>query len=111
MADQIGDLLIRYITALSGAAGWGILTAGLAMLPVALIWMWVNLAVIVRRLHDIDQSAWFLFLLIPLFGLIPLSYMYYTAFLNLFIDAIPIIVSLCVGLKHGSPLPNRYGSP
>ena len=87
------------------------------MMPVALTWMWVSLAVIVRRLHDLDHGARPPFLFIPLFGLISWSYTAwsytpYTTFLILFTDHHhPFIISLSVGLKPGNPLINRYGQP
>ena len=68
------------------ATGIGVLTALFALATLI-----PNIAVQVRRLHDIDRSGWFV-----LIGLIPL------------VGIIIVIVWWC---QLGTPGPNRFGAP
>lgn len=92
----------------------------MSVFPVAFLWVWVNLAVTARRLHDIDLSAWYLLIFVPLLGFIVLLGSVLGLIHWLFGDShwsfliIPLIGLLAwfyIGFKPGSLLPNRYGPP
>jgi len=60
--------------------------------PFFLLLLWANLAVDVKRWHDLDRSGWWvLFTLVPIIG--------------------PIWVLIQLGLAEGTPGENRFGPP
>ena len=75
---------------------FALLGFGLSFIPVIgwilrLVILLPSLAVQVRRLHDMDRSAWWLLLLVP-----PIT-------------IIGVIVLLIMSIFPGTPGPNRYG--
>jgi uncharacterized membrane protein YhaH (DUF805 family) len=61
------------------------------VIPVVLVFLLPQLAVTIRRLHDIDRSGWwFWFAYVPLVG------------------AITLLIFCCM---PGTPGPNRFGPP
>lgn len=72
----------------NGRSGVGAVIALIIFIPVAIYLELVGLALFVRRLHDIDKSAWWL-----LIGLVPI---------------VGPIVLLIFTLLAGTPAPNRY---
>lgn len=52
---------------ISGLAGIG--TALLLVIPLFLVVIWVKICLIVKRLHDLNQSGWWILALLALYGL------------------------------------------
>ena len=114
----VAFLTVRFLTVWTLTTGWE-----MSVLPVAFLWVWVSLAVTARRLHDIDLSAWYLLIFVPLLGFIVLlspvlglihllfgdnSYWHWSF---LVVPLIGILAWFYIGFKPGILLPNRYGPP
>ena len=91
------------------------------MIPISAIkFFWMDHAVIVKRLHDIDMSAWNLILLylpiiVYIFGMIGYVIQIETDSTFLVFIIVSIVLSICFGLvisfRKGNPEPNKYGNP
>jgi uncharacterized membrane protein YhaH (DUF805 family) len=74
-----------------GQAGGGSAIGGLISLVVCIAWIWIALALNIKRFHDRDKSGWWV-----LIGLIPV------------IGALWILIEC--GFLPGTPGDNRFGS-
>ena len=112
----VAFLVVRFLTVWTFNTDWE-----MSVIPVAFLWMWVSLAVTARRLHDIELSAWYLLIFVPLLGFIVLlspvlglvHWLFgdYSTWSFLVVPLIGLFAWFYIGFKPGSLLPNRYGPP
>ncbi|MGG5821960.1 DUF805 domain-containing protein [Falsiroseomonas sp. HW251] len=88
-----------------GEYGSGGLTgSGLLIVPIALAGLWIQAALAVRRLHDMDRAAWHLAWMV----LVPLPAALLPTLAQLGVSSMPWIW-LCAA--QGTEGPNRFGAP
>ncbi|MEO1171619.1 MAG: DUF805 domain-containing protein, partial [Myxococcota bacterium] len=88
----VGAAVLFYAVMFASVGLLGEETGILVMIPLYLVWLWVGLAITVKRWHDRNKSGWWIFIaMIPLIGA-----------LWAFIEQ---------GFLPGDEGPNRFGNP
>jgi uncharacterized membrane protein YhaH (DUF805 family) len=101
-------------------ARYPVLASVLAVIGLALFWIWAGLALAVKRLHDLDRTGWHYvwMFLIPglLTGSIYINWSgtFHAAWSIGFgesVGIVPLLATLYLLLARGSVGPNRFGYP